>query len=60
MRARCQIVAWLARNCDPPRLGGVLELAMATLLRDLEPAILLEELKDLGDFHIVSIHVLKS
>ena len=60
MRARCQIIAWLTRNCDPPRLGRVLELAMATLLSDLEPAILLQELKDLDDFHVVSIHVLKS
>ena len=60
LRARGQIIAWLTRNCHPPRLGRVLELAMATVLRDLEPAILLQELKDLGDFHVVSIHGLKS
>jgi len=43
-----QIIAWLARNSDPPELGAVLELTMATSLRDQAPTVLLKEAKDLS------------
>ena len=51
-----QIITWLARYCDAARLGTVLELAMASPLCRQEPSVLLEEAKNLGNFHGASIH----
>jgi hypothetical protein len=46
-----KIVAWVPRYCNAPRLVGMLELAMAALGRDKEPAVLLNQPDDVSDLH---------
>lgn len=56
MRARSQVITRLAWHRDPTELAAVLELVVATPLSDQEAPVLLEEAKDLGNFHGGSIH----
>jgi len=50
-RARCQIVAGLARNGDPAKLRGVLELTMATANCNKEPPIIMQQTEQGTHFH---------
>lgn len=50
-RARCQIVAGLARNGHPASLGGMLELTMATANCDKEPPIIMQQTEQGTHFH---------
>ena len=50
-RAGCQIVAGLAWNGDPARLGGMLELTMATANCDKEPPVIMQQTEQGSHFH---------
>jgi len=53
LQANGQVPAGLARDRDKARLGGMLELAMASTCPAEHPAVLLDQLDGLADLHAV-------
>ena len=51
LRARCEVIAWLARNSDATGLGWVLELAMTSTGCCEIPIILLQQPEDFAHLH---------
>jgi hypothetical protein len=50
-RAGCPLIAWMPRNRNPARLGGVSKLAVAPLRADQKPPIVLDHADHVSHLH---------